>query len=291
MPTQEGASLDFIDDNTGAILARDIALLAEHLGRRPNLKALESLRPADLRAWLSWRAGRGLAYSSTARALAVARNFVRYCAGNNLAHAAAIGVVRNPKIPQALPKPLSVDDALAALDQVAALAKRARVGKRDAALLILLYGCGLRIGEALGLKRCNAPVGETLRVIGKGQKERLVPVLPVVREAIADYLASCPHDPGPDGPLFLGTRGKRLDPAIVQHTVRRLRARLGLAETATPHSLRHSFATHLLTAGGDLRTIQELLGHASLSTTQCYTDVDMTQLIAVYERAHPRALS
>ena len=143
--------------------------------------------------------------------------------------------------------------------------------------------------EAFGLKRRDAPEGETMRVLGKGRKERLVPVLPIVREVIADYLAACPHDPGPDGPLFLGTRGKRLDPAIVQLTVRRLRARLGLPETATPHSLRHSFATHLLAAGGDLRTIQELLGHASLSTTQRYTEVEMDQLIAVYERAHPRA--
>jgi integrase/recombinase XerC len=217
------------------------------------------------------------------------RNFVRYCARNELANAPAISIVRNPKLPQALPKPLSVDDALAALDQAAALAKRPWVGKRDAALLTLLYGCGLRIGEALGLKCRDAPFGETLRVIGKGQKERLVPVLPIVREAIADYLAACPHDPGPDGALFLGTRRAALDPAIVQHTVRRLRTRLGLPETATPHSLRHSFATHLLAAGGDLRTIQELLGHASLSTTQRYTEVEMDQLIAVYERAHPRA--
>ena len=139
------------------------------------------------------------------------------------------------------------------------------------------------------MKRRDAPLGETLRVIGKGQKERLVPVLPVVREAVADYLAACPHDPGPDGPLFLGTVGKKLDPTIVQWTVRRLRASLGLPETATPHSLRHSFATHLLAAGGDLRTIQELLGHASLSTTQRYTEVEMSRLIAVYERAHPRA--
>ena len=270
-------------------LAAFVSFLAEHLGGPPDLEALESLRPADLRAWLARRAGSGLAPSSTARALAVVRSFVRYCARNDLANVPAIGAVRNPKLPQALPKPLSVDDALAALDQVAALARRPWVGKRDAALLTLLYGCGLRIGEALGLKRRDAPEGETLRVLGKGQKERLVPVLPIVREAMADYLAACPHDPGPDGPLFLGTRGGALDPAIAQHIVRRLRARLGLPETATPHALRHSFATHLLAAGGDLRTIQELLGHASLSTTQRYTEVEMDQLIAVYERAHPRA--
>ena len=197
--------------------------------------------------------------------------------------------MRNPKIPHAIPKPVNVEDAMDTIENVATLAKRPWVGKRDAALLTLLYGCVLRIGEALGLKRRDTPLGETLRVVGKGQKERLVPVLPIVREAIADYLAACPHDPGPDGSLFLGVRGKKLDPAIVQRTVRLLRARLGLPETATPHALRHSFATHLLAAGGDLRTVQELLGHASLSTTQRYTEVDMSQLIAVYERAHPRA--
>ena len=160
---------------------------------------------------------------------------------------------------------------------------------RDAALLTLLYGCGLRIGEALALNRGDAPKGETMVVTGKGRKQRLVPVLPVVAEAINAYLAACPHDPGRDGPLFVGVRGKRLDPAIVQRQVRRLRARLGLPETATPHALRHSFATHLLAGGGDLRTIQELLGHASLSTTQRYTAVDAARLARVHRESHPRA--
>ncbi len=270
-------------------LATFVAFLAEHLGGAPDLEALESLRPADLRAFLARRTRDGLARSSTARALSVVRGFFRYCERNGLARASAAHAVRTPRLPRAIPKPLSVEDAAEAIDKVGALSEVPWLAARDAAILTLLYGCGLRIGEALGLKRRDAPLGETLRVVGKGRKERLVPVLPVVRAALADYLAACPYDPGPDGPLFLGARGKALDPAIVQRQMRMLRVWLGLPETATPHALRHSFATHLLAAGGDLRAIQELLGHASLSTTQRYTEVETDQLIAVYERAHPRA--
>ena len=273
----------------GCDLAGFVAFLAEHLGGAPDLAALESLRPADLRAFLARRTRDGLARSSTARALAVVRGFFRYCERNGLARASAAHAVRTPRLPRAIPKPLSVEDAVEAIDKVRALSEVPWLAARDAAILTLLYGCGLRIGEALGLRRRDAPLGETLRVVGKGRKERLVPVLPVVRAALADYLAACPYDPGPDGPLFLGARGKALDPAIVQQRMRRLRIWLGLPETATPHALRHSFATHLLAAGGDLRAIQELLGHASLSTTQRYTEVETDQLIAVYERAHPRA--
>ena len=273
----------------GRDLAAFVAFLAEHLGGPPDLEALESLRPADLRAWLARRTRDGLARSSTARALSVVRGFFRYCERNGLARAAAVGAVRTPRLPRAIPKPLSVEDAGEVIDKVGVLSEMPWLAARDAAILTLLYGCGLRIGEALGLKRRDAPKGETLRVVGKGRKERLVPVLPVVRAAIADYLAACPYDPGADGPLFLGARGKALDPAIVQRQMRKLRVWLGLPETATPHALRHSFATHLLAAGGDLRAIQELLGHASLSTTQRYTEVETDQLIAVYERAHPRA--
>ena len=273
----------------GRDLAAFVAFLAEHLGGPPDLEALGSLRPADLRAWLARRARDGLARSSTARALSVVRGFFRYCERNGLARAAAFGAVRTPRLPRPVPKPLSVADAAEVIDKVAVLSEVPWLARRDAAILTLLYGCGLRIGEALGLKRRDAPLGETLRVVGKGRKERLVPVLPIVRAAIADYLASCPYDPGPYGPLFLGARGGALDPAIVQKQMRALRVWLGLPETATPHALRHSFATHLLAAGGDLRAIQELLGHASLSTTQRYTEVETDQLVAVYERAHPRA--
>ncbi len=199
--------------------------------------------------------------------------------------------MRTPKVPRALPRPLDVGDALAAVDAAGQLSDEPWLAKRDQALLLLLYGCGLRIGEALALNRRDAPAGDVLVVTGKGRKQRLVPVLPVVREAIAAYLAACPHALPADAPLFLGARGGRLDPAVAQRQVRRLRSALGLPETATPHALRHSFATHLLADGGDLRTIQELLGHASLSTTQRYTAVDVSRLAAVHRRAHPRAQS
>lgn len=273
----------------GRDLAAFIAFLVEHLGARPNLAALEGLRPADLRAWLARRTRSGLARTSTARALSVVRSFFRFCERNGLAHSAAIGAVRTAKVPHSVPKPLTIADAKDVIATSAELSEVPWLAKRDVALFTLLYGCGLRIGEALGLKRYDAPQGDMLRVLGKGRKERVVPVLPIVRQAIADYLALCPHDPGPSGALFLGARGGALDPAIVQGQMRKLRVWLGLPETATPHALRHSFATHLLAAGGDLRAIQELLGHASLSTTQRYTEVEADQLIAVYERAHPRA--
>ena len=273
----------------GRDMAAFIGFLVEHLGGRPGLKALEQLRPADVRAWLARRTQEGLARSSTARALSVVRSFFRFCERNGLAHSAAIGAVRTPKLPKSVPKALSVGDAAEAIDKVAALSETSWIARRDVALLTLLYGCGLRIGEALGLKRREAPKGDTMRVLGKGRKERVVPVLPIVRDVIADYLAVCPYDPGPGGALFLGARGGPLDPAILQKQMRRLRGWLGLPETATPHALRHSFATHLLAAGGDLRTIQELLGHASLSTTQRYTEVEADQLIAIYNKAHPRA--
>lgn len=199
--------------------------------------------------------------------------------------------MRTPKVARALPRPLDVGDALAAVDAAGGLSDEPWLAKRDQALLLLLYGCGLRIGEALALNRRDAPAGDVLVVTGKGRKQRLVPVLPVVREAIAAYLAACPHPLPADAPLFLGARGGRLDPAVAQRQVRRLRSGLGLPETATPHAFRHSFATHLLADGGDLRTIQELLGHASLSTTQRYTAVDVSGLAAVHRRAHPRAQS
>ena len=200
----------------GRDMAAFIGFLVEHLGGRPGLRALEQLRPADVRAWLARRTQEGLARSSTARALSVVRSFFRFCERNGLAHSAAIGAVRTPKLPKSVPKALSVGDAAEAIDKVAALSETSWIARRDVALLTLLYGCGLRIGEALGLKRREAPKGDTMRVLGKGRKERVVPVLPIVRDVIADYLAVCPYDPGPGGALFLGARGGPLDPAILQ---------------------------------------------------------------------------
>lgn len=287
--------------NTVEAYGRDLAAFFEfisvHLGAPPDLPTLAVLTPADLRAWLAWRNGQDYQRTSTARALSTVRSFIRFLDRRGLAHVPAVLAVRTPRLPRALPKPLTETDALDAVAAVPDLSDEPWIGARDAALLMLLYGCGLRIGEALALNRRDAPGsvagsvagGAMLRVTGKGNKQRMVPVLPVVAEAVAAYLAACPWQPGPDGPLFVGARGGRLDPAVAQRQVRRLRALLGLPETATPHALRHSFATHLLAGGGDLRTIQELLGHASLSTTQRYTEVDATRLEAVHRAAHPRA--
>jgi len=266
-----------------------LAFIARHLGYPPGLADLERLKPADFRSYLADRAAQGLARSSTARALSTLRGFFRFLDRRGLAHNAAIGALRSPRVPKSVPKALSEREALETVDAVADLSEEPWIADRDLAVLVLLYGCGLRIGEALALKRQVAPLGETLVVSGKGNKQRIVPVLPVVAEAVAVYLRACPFDPGPDGSLFVGVRGGPLNPGVVQRQMRRLRALLGLPETATPHALRHSFATHLLGGGGDLRTIQELLGHASLSTTQRYTEVDGTRLAAVHRSAHPRA--
>ncbi len=279
--------------HTLAAYSRDLgdflSFLAEHLGGPPSLKDLRNLRPADFRSYLARRAAAGLARASSARALSALRSFFGRLDRQGLVRNAALAAVRSPRAPQPVPKPLSVAEARQALDGAGELAPEPWVAKRDAALLTLLYGCGLRLGEALNLDRKDAPRAETMVITGKGRKQRMVPVLPIVIEAIGDYLAVCPHRLGPDDPLFVGKRGKRLAAGVVQKRMREIRAVLGLPETATPHALRHSFATHLLASGGDLRTIQELLGHASLSTTQRYTEVDAARLMAVYRSAHPRA--
>lgn len=263
--------------------------LAGHLGALPGMDDLRDLRPADFRAWLARRASSGLSRTSTARALSVVRGFFRWCERNDRLTNHAIRSVRSPRLPHQVPKPLRVADALDTVQRVGDLALEPWVGLRDVALFTLLYGCGLRISEALSLSRAEAPTGPTLLVTGKGAKQRMVPVLPAVREAVAAYIAACPHDLAPDGPLIRGVRGGRLNPAVAQRTMRAARGWLGLPETATPHALRHSFATHLLAAGGDLRSIQELLGHASLSSTQRYTEVADSTLLAEYRAAHPRA--
>jgi integrase/recombinase XerC len=264
-----------------------LAFLSQHKGGAPELSSVEEAGLADFRAWLAHRRGTGRGAATNARALAALRGFVKWCDRNGVLHNHAAARVRTPKLPRGVPKPLAEADAASLIDEAAA--GEGWMVRRDAALFTLLYGCGLRIAEALSLKRSEAPVGETLAVTGKGRKERRVPVLPAVRDAMRAYLEVCPKGSARDGPLFLGARGGPLNPGVVQRRMRELRSRLGLPEAATPHALRHSFATHLLGAGGDLRAIQELLGHASLSTTQRYTAVDVESLMQVYARAHPRA--
>ena len=285
-------------DHTVAAYRRDVGdflrFLTEHRGAAPDLAALGTLTVRDVRAWLARRATEGLARTSTARALSAVRVFFRHLEREGVPVSSALSLVRAPRTPRAVPRPLTEGQAKAVVDLNGLSAGPADwIARRDAAVLLLLYGCGLRIGEALSLDRGDAPAADakvqSLMITGKGNKQRVVPVLPVVSEAIADYLAACPHRLEAGDPLFVGVRGKRLQPRLVQQTMARLRGVLGLPSSATPHALRHSFATHLLAGGGDLRTIQELLGHASLSTTQRYTEVDEAGLLAAYTAAHPRA--
>jgi integrase/recombinase XerC len=269
-------------------LADFLSFLQDHLGEPPTLAALAALKPADFRGFLARRMRAGLAASSNARALSALRGFFRFLDRQGLARNAHIAALRGPRLPKSVPKALHADDAAALLD-AAIDAREPWIEARDRAVLALLYGAGLRIDEALSLDRDVLPLGEMLRVVGKGRKARDVPLLAQVRDLVETYARQCPYKGGAKSPLFLGARGKRLKAGIVQARMRALRDELGLPETATPHALRHSFATHLLGAGADLRAIQELLGHASLSTTQRYTAVDAERLIDVYAAAHPRA--
>ena len=269
-----------------------VGFMAEHQGGPLDLATLRDLAPAGFRGWLAWRLKEGYAKSSTQRAVAAVRGFLDFLDARFAVHNPALRAMRAPRAGRRLPRPLAIEEVSALNDAVADERDRAPwLIARDTALLLLLYGAGLRIGEALALNRGDLPAGDesTLRVMGKGRKERLVPLLPVIRDALDAYLAACPYLPAADRPLFVGERGKRLQQAVVQKRVRELRHTLGLPETATPHSLRHSFATHLLGSGADLRSIQELLGHASLSTTQRYTGVDAEGLVRLYAKAHPRA--
>jgi integrase/recombinase XerC len=267
-----------------------LTFIANHQGETPTPAILESLRPADFRAWLAKRTGDGLKRTSIARALSVVRNFFRWCERNGRLTNQAIQSVRTPRLPHAVPRPLSPADARDVIDVAQDITDEPWVGLRDAALFTLLYGCGLRISEALGLTPDQVgDATDTLLVDGKGGKQRMVPVLPVVREAIGAYARACPHRLTAGQALFRGVRGGPLNPGVAQRRMRLARSMLGLPNTATPHALRHSFATHLLAGGGDLRSIQELLGHASLSTTQRYTDVETDRLMAEYRATHPRA--
>jgi integrase/recombinase XerC len=271
-----------------------VAFLSEHLGARVTLQRLARLAPPDIRAFMAARRAEGISGRSLARGLAGARSFARFMERNGNSKVAALFAARSPKIAKTLPKPLPIASARR-VTQSEARAGEDRapwIFARDAAVLGLLYGSGLRISEALSLKRKEVPApgqGDVITVTGKGNRRRMVPVLAQVLELVADYVALCPSALAPDGPLFIGAKGGPLSPRIVQLAMARLRGLLGLAETATPHALRHSFATHLLARGGDLRAIQELLGHASLSTTQVYTAVDGERLLEVYRNTHPRA--
>ncbi len=276
-------------DGYGRDLSAFLAFVTDHSGAEPDLAALAGLSASDFRAFLARRSGEGLARSSLARTMSTLRGFFRFLDRRDLVHNQALAVVKAPRPPKSVPKPLAADEAMETLATAGELHDEPWLAARDVALFTLLYGAGLRLGEALGLARRDWPRGDTMVITGKGRKQRVVPILPVVGEAVADYLRQLPYPSEAGDPLFLGARGGALNPGVVQRQMRRLRSLLGLPETATPHALRHSFATHLLAGGGDLRTIQELLGHASLSTTQRYTEVDAARITAVYRDAHPRA--
>ena len=269
-------------------VAHYLGFMAEHRGGPMGRAALGNVTLAELRAWMAAERVRGLSARSLARAVSAVRAFYRWLDAVEGVDCAALHVVRTPKRPARLPRPVPAEGARALLDTVSANAAP-WIAARDQAALTLIWGSGLRISEALGLRQRDAPLGEVIRVTGKGGKEREVPVLPAARQAIEHYRRLCPHAPGPNARLFLGARGGPLNARVLQKAMATARMALGLPPSATPHALRHSFATQLLAAGGDLRAVQELLGHASLSTTQIYTGVDEAGLIAVYERAHPRS--
>ena len=271
---------------------RYLAFLEQHRGGALSLADMGSLAPAEIRAWLAQlRQGEPpLSPRSMSQALSAIRTFHKFLDRRLDTPNAAIALVRGPRVVPTAPRPVSEDQARGLIAEPAFDPARDEWEvSRDQAVLTLLYGCGLRISEALSLKRSDAPLADTLRILGKGGKTRLVPVLPAVRAAVDAYLADLPFAASPGQPLFRAKRGGALSPRHVQATVQALRGRLGLPDSATPHALRHSFATHLLGAGADLRSIQELLGHASLSTTQRYTDVDAASLLSAYAKAHPHA--
>lgn len=286
-------ALDGAAPNTLTAYARDVTgflgFLADHHGGGEGLRAVANIDQSDLRSWMAHERGRGVAARSLARELSAVKNFVAWVADREGIDATTVLSARGPKFRRKLPRPLTIEGARDMIETVGDQAREDWIAARDIAVLTLLYGCGLRISEALGLTGAAQPLPEVLRIIGKGGKERLVPTLPATRIAVADYVRLCPHDLTPKEPLFRGVRGGALNPRLIALVMEKARLQLGLPASATPHAMRHSFATHLLSAGGDLRAIQELLGHASLSTTQAYTSVDAARLMEVYEKAHPRA--
>lgn len=272
----------------GDDVAAFLGFQAGHTGGVVTDKVLAKLTPADIRAFISSRRSEGLGAGGVQRALAAVRSFYKFLAREGILENAAPRAIRSPRVRRPLPRPLSATDAARAIEQ-AGEHDVDWLGARDAALLTLLYGVGLRISEALSLKRGDVPLGATLTVVGKGRKERAIPVLPLVAEALAGYAAKIPFTGPPSSPLFLSRRGLPMGAREAQGLMQRLRGSLGLNDRATPHALRHSFATHILQGGGDLRSVQELLGHASLSTTQIYTAIETSELLKTYESAHPRA--
>lgn len=268
-----------------------LAFLAQHQGDGFGPAHIATLTLSDMRAWMAHERGRGVAPRSLARSLSAVKNFTRWMSERDGFDATAILSTRSPKFQRKLPRPLSNEAATDMLATVELQSDEPWIAARDVAVVTLLYGCGLRISEALSLTGGDVPIGEMIRIVGKGNKERVIPVLPIARRAVADYARLCPHELLPKEALFRGKRGGALNPRLISKVTEAARMQLGLPATVTPHAMRHSFATHLLNAGGDLRTIQELLGHASLSTTQAYTAVDTARLLQVYEAAHPRAKS
>ncbi len=266
-----------------------ITFLAAHLNKPPGLNDLSDVGIRDFRAWMSRKALDGTSNASRARSLSGVKNLLSWLDRQGIMHNAAINTVRTPKLPHKLPRPLHENQAKDVLKNAGLMATEDWVEARDRALFTLLYGCGLRIDEALQLDIKHQPRDGLLRVIGKGSKERQVPVIDLVSRALQNYLDICPFPLDADRPIFLGTRGGRLNQGVAQKAMRSLRNTLGLPENATPHALRHSFATHLLQNGANLREIQELLGHASLSTTQRYTEINAEELMKIYKAAHPRS--
>ena len=286
-------ALNGASDQTVVAYSRDLrgflSFLSQHHGGGEGLIGLENLPQTDLRAWMSAERTRGLSARSLARSLSAVKNFLGWLAERQGFDATTVLSARGPKYRRKLPRPLTLEGARDILTDIGALAAQDWVGARDIAVATLLYACGLRISEALNLTGADHPLPDVMRIRGKGDKDRLVPVLPVAKDAVAEYLRLCPYPVERHAPLFRGARGGPLNPRLIAKAMEEARMRLGLPATATPHALRHSFATHLLAAGGDLRAIQELLGHASLSTTQAYTAVDAARLMEVYDKAHPRA--
>jgi len=268
-----------------ATAERLVDFLVRHRGDAVSPNDLTRLSTGDIRSFLADRRGDGIGNLSAARELSAVRTFLRFAGGEG----ARVPAIKGPRVKRGVPRPVSPDDVIALAEDVAEMAREGWIGARDWAVLMLLYGSGLRISEALGITGDALPLGETLRVTGKRNKTRLVPLLPQVKQAVEAYLAVCPWPAEMGKPIFRGARGGVLDAALIRRAVQGARGRLGLSDRTTPHALRHSFATHLLGRGADLRSLQELLGHASLSSTQVYTQVDAAYLLDIYRNAHPRA--
>ncbi|SLN32461.1 Tyrosine recombinase XerD [Roseovarius albus] len=286
-------ALQGVSDHTISAYSGDLTefltFMTEHKGQSLGLAPLLRITVQDMRGWMAFMRGQDIGSRSLARKLSAVKGFYRYLAEKEGCDPTAVLSARSPKFQRKLPRPLAPDAAQDLIDTIDLQSQTPWVSARDQAVVTLLYGCGLRISEALGLCGRDIPIGPTLRIIGKGRKERVVPVIAPAREAVKKYLELCPYRVEPETPIFRGVRGGALNPRAIQRVVAAVRMQLGLPATATPHAMRHSFATHLLNAGGDLRAIQELLGHASLSTTQAYTAVDTARLMEVYNRAHPKA--